>query len=465
VPRVTLWLGASVLRGHNVTFACTHDRRIRGVRLPRSGRRRARWSRVRAPRGRTVPAVVAALAVLTATTGALAGAAGSDAQQRLAAVRDVLAVRAAALLHRDRAAFLGTVDAASPAFLRGQERLFDNLADVPLLSWSSDLDPTGRPVAATAGAGPVWTAPVVLRYALRGVDPTPAAVEEQVSFVRRDAGWRVTAGLSWSGEGGRQLWDDGPVVAVTGARSLVLAHPDQAPLARSLADEADRAVPAVTAVWGTGWPQRVVIIVPSSVGELDALAGGTAHLSSYAAVETVELAHTATGPQPPGAARILVNPAAYVQRSSATGRRVILTHEIAHVAAQSATTSRVPSWLVEGFADYVGFRDSGVPVRVAAGGLAGEVRAGTLPSELPRGRAFAADSARLADSYAAAWLAVRMIAGRYGEAAVVRLYQAVGHAATLDPAVALRDGLAAVLGTTPQRFTADWLDYLRAQLG
>lgn len=179
-------------------------------------------------------------------------------------------------------------------------------------------------------------------------------------------------------------------------------------------------------------PVRPRVIVPASARDAADLAG----------VGSVEgLAALADGD------RVIVIPDAFAKLTD-VGRDVVLTHELTHVAVG---TDGVPPWLREGFADYVAYRDAGLPVRTAAAELAAEVRAGRLPSALPGPDAFAPGAVRLAQTYQEAWLACRFIAARYGEESLVRLYGDVR-------------GVKA-LGVTEEDLTARWRDYLREQLG
>ncbi|MGH3239496.1 MAG: hypothetical protein ACRDNL_03895, partial [Spirillospora sp.] len=80
-----------------------------------------------------------------------------------------------------------------------------------------------------------------------------------------------------------------------------------------------------------------------------------------------------------------------------------------------------------------------------------------VPSALPAAAAFAGGSPRLSQAYQEAWLACRMIADRYGEATLVRLYRTAGR---VPEEAALRD----VLRLTRARFTAQWRGYLQKEL-
>ncbi|MEV0384427.1 hypothetical protein [Nonomuraea sp. NPDC050643] len=234
------------------------------------------------------------------------------------------------------------------------------------------------------------------------------------------------------------LWRDGETVR-RGVRSVVVGHHTAARTLDELALRADRAGLRVSAVLGE--PVRPLVIVPASTAEAAALAR-VGRVDGLAAV--------ADG------GRVIVVPE-FFARLNPVGKDVVLTHELTHVAAG---TDRLPVWLYEGFADYVGYRDAGLPVTTAAAELAAEVRAGRLPSALPGPAAFAADGrdpARLARAYQEAWLACRFLADRFGEGTLVGLYRDA-QAAGVDQALAS-------LGLSVATLTARWRAYVRDQLG
>ena len=183
------------------------------------------------------------------------------------------------------------------------------------------------------------------------------------------------------------------------------------------------------------------------------------------------LAAFTTGP--PGSERsswVVLN-APVFSRLSEPGRRVVLTHEVTHVLTRTATAPDTPAWLSEGFADYVAYRDAGVPVHQAARGLLDRVRRGEVPSSLPSAGDFS-DRAELDDSrpsgdeaYQAAWLACRTVADRYGEARLVALYRAYGQhyrGGALPPADG--DGIVrSVLGLSEDELVAQWRSDLRRE--
>jgi hypothetical protein len=183
-------------------------------------------------------------------------------------------------------------------------------------------------------------------------------------------------------------------------------------------------------------------------------------LSQLAAVTSAEL--DAEG-GPPLGERIVVIPGPF-GKLGADGQRIVLRHEITHVATRAVTSPSTPFWLSEGFADYVAYAAQPGPPESIARELAVEVRAGRVPERLPGEARFAPDSPRLAQAYEASWLACKLIAERIGTRGLVRFYKAVS-VGPGDADAALDSGLRAVLGLTPEQFVALWRQYVQAQLG
>src|SRR5262249_47182998 len=117
-----------------------------------------------------------------------------------------------------------------------------------------------------------------------------------------------------------------------------------------------------------------------------------------------------------------------------------------------------PMWLAEGFADYVGYKTSGLSVKFIAQELAEDVQKGTKPDALPSDSDFDTNNAQLPQAYEMAWLAFRMIVAEHGEATLVRFVRAAG--APAGSSASVEQAFAAVLGTTLADFTVDWRHYV-----
>ncbi len=384
-------------------------------------------------------------------------------------VERLLQARSAAILDRDRAAFLATVDPRATALMARQAAMFDALAAVPLASWDYTIELlSGRPADSALdlryGRGQWWAPEVSLSYALAGFDDRPSTSEQHVTFVRRGGRWLLGADDDFDAAGDatpRALWERGPVVAVRAAGVLVLGHGDTS-LLRNVASQTAAAIPRVSAVWGSDWSRQVVVLVPRDAAELASLLKSTQDFSQIAAVATAEYSGP-TSADGTATDRILVNPDTFAKLGM-LGRRVVLTHEVTHVASRRASGPLIPAWLAEGFADYLGYKGVKVPLDVAARELRKDVRAGRLPTTLPADDAFSGSNPELAQAYEQSWLAVRLLVENYGEAAVLSFYQAVGASRSGPESLVLATELDRAFGLDLARLTADWRAALQRQL-
>ncbi|MFD9604255.1 hypothetical protein [Streptomyces sp. NPDC059970] len=411
-----------------------------------------------APRGRnggrrTAGVLLAGLLFVSACAAPDDGAA-PDSTAR--GIRATLDRRAAAVLEHDTDAYLAAIDPRATGLRTAQRRELDNLADVPLSSWTYRLtDVTGQ---GTDRA----TADIQLRYRIKGYDAAPVTAD-RVLDLRRDSAddrWYIVGDRAGK-DSGRQLWQQGDVQVVDGKHSLVLGVGRTEQELRRFARAADRAVPAVSDAWPERWAGRVVVLVPHTMEDMADLLGSPA--ANYRGIAAVTTAQTG-GPDRAPADRVIVNPQAYGMLGT-FGQRIVLTHEITHVATRTRTSAATPTWLSEGFADWAAYRAEDRTAAQAAPELAGAVLRGDLPAELPTGEdfGFAGDPARLARAYEGAWLACELIADHWGEKKLFAFYRAVGGHSGRDGAV--EQAMHKVLSTTPQDFTARWREYLRSRLG
>lgn len=393
-------------------------------------------------------------------------------RQQLDALTGLLGVRSRAVLAGDRDAWLSTVDPRSSAFRSVQAAVFEHLDEVPFSLWTYQFVGRAPPLSAARLAeldGEAWVARVLAGYRIRNYDTATSYTEQYLTVVRRDDRWYLAADTD--GGSAPQPWDLGRVQVVRGARVVVLGTAPVATL-RGYAVAGDAAIRRVSEVWGSNWSRRAVLVAPRTQSEFGRLLlREAAGLSQIAAVTTGDLAGALGGAAdadtaPPGRAgndRVVINPGAFA-RLGATGRRVVLTHEMVHVAVRSSTTASVPIWLSEGFADYVGYRGTGVSRRAAAGDLLVLVRAGRGPTQLPTAADFDPTRTTIAPSYSAAYLASALIADEYGVDALVALYRraatAPADAAGADPDAQLAAAFPQVLDTTTEAFTKDWRAHL-----
>ncbi|MFK4102864.1 hypothetical protein ACI2L1_22805 [Streptomyces sp. NPDC019531] len=358
-------------------------------------------------------------------------------------VQRILDQRATAVLDRDKAAIAKT----------GTADWFEDVSAVPLASWSYKVTAVHR-------TGSTATADAELHYQVQGYDSAPVTVARTLALSLDASDHWYVASEKPAEKAPQQLWDQGQVTVVRGTHSMVLGVGHSVEKLHSFADLADRAVPAVSDAWGTKWSRHVVVLVPKSLEGMAGLLGSPA--SSYRGIAAVTTGETGAPAQAP-ADRIIVNPDAYALLGI-LGRQVVLTHETTHVATRAETTAATPLWLSEGYADWVGYRDTGRTPTEAAPELSEAVTGGRVPAALPSDAdfGFGGSATGLALSYESGWMACRMIAERWSEAKLGEFYRSVG--ARKKRLGAVEEALRRVLDTDLKTFTAEWQEYLRDQL-
>jgi len=399
----------------------------------------------------------------------------SVALARAAAVQPLLTARSAAVRSGGRAAWLRLLDPEATAFRARQGAVLDRVRRLAPTAWSYEL--VGTATAAGTPGVPAFLAHVRLHYRL-SADTRDVVREQYLDVVQRSGRWYL------AGDGDPRtepaLWDLGELRVWRGRRSLVVgiglpAGPATDARLRRIAGVTDAAAGDVDAVWGVGWPRAAVVVVPRTRA-LMARALGRADddgLDQVAAVTSGELDRASEAgppssaplPRPGGVAdRVVLNPDPFA-RLTEVGRRVVLTHELTHVATRASARPAVPLWVEEGFANYVAYRTSRLAPAVVASDVLPAVRSGTAPEHLPVAADFDPSSGPIAAAYADAWLAFDLMS-RGGASRPLDFYRhAAGRGGGADRSAddlvtaAFRD----VLGTTQEQFEANWRAY-RAQL-
>jgi hypothetical protein len=162
--------------------------------------------------------------------------------------------------------------------------------------------------------------------------------------------------------------------------------------------------------------------------------------------------------------RVILNPPGFAKLGP-LGRQVVLTHEITHVASRSATGPLVPTWLIEGMADYVGYRGTGIAASLAASELVADLSHGRQLGGLPRDSAYSGANPRLPQAYERSWLACRYMVETFGARRLVRLYRVIGRNGNGTETSATDTAMRAVLHISLRTFTVSWQAYTHALLG
>lgn len=373
--------------------------------------------------------LLAAIVVVAAVSVAPVGAAPGVRPDQLAAVQAVLDARADAVITRDRAAFLATVDPqASAGFAQAQGRQFDGLVSLPLAGFSlqAHVDATGdlsRAAAGRYGGAPVFLPETRQRYRFEGYDTVDAVDYQWLTFVQRGGRWYVGGDDDLSVLGldtDRGLWDLGPVRVEAGARALIISDPADADRAGALGNLVTQAADRMATVWDQPWSGRVPLVLPSSAEVLERLLQATVDLDKFVAFASYGLQED-DGPDGFTASA----PRIYAQderlsRASMAAQTETLVHELVHVAAAPLAGPFVPLWVHEGVADWAA---TGRPVDVAA-------PAGS-DGRLPRGHELTTGSAAsIQRSYRESRSAVSFLAQRSGPGAPSALFRVLGEART-----------------------------------
>ena len=203
-----------------------------------------------------------------------------------------------------------------------------------------------------------------------------------------------------------------------------------------------------------GWRGRLVVEVPGDAQELGRVLGtAPGAYGGIAAVTTT--ADGSTSPDAP--VHIFVNPQVF-DPLGPRGSQIVMSHEATHVAT-GAAVSTMPTWLLEGFADFVALDHVDLPVSVTASQILARVRKDGPPSRLPGKTEFDPQNQALGASYESAWLACRLLGETYGERRLIAFYRAADRAgSTVEP-------FRTLLGTDQQAFTRSWRAYLRRLAG
>ncbi|MGH2764925.1 MAG: hypothetical protein ACRDKA_03270, partial [Actinomycetota bacterium] len=231
--------------------------------------------------------------VALAVAAALLAPPEAAAQDPYAEIRDLIDLRAEAMLEGDRDAFLATVDPANAGFVLRQRRLFDGFQRLGLSSYDLRLTDafwpeltTSREVSRYGPNADPHVLNVEERYRLDGYDRAPAVEDLFLTFVRRGDEWRVASDTDLDDitlYSGRKLWELGPIVTRESEHFLYVSHPDQAGVAGRILEASDRALDRVGDRWPLDWAERVPVLAPSTTEELRRIIQATFDLDVFVA--------------------------------------------------------------------------------------------------------------------------------------------------------------------------------------
>ncbi|MDN5894837.1 MAG: hypothetical protein L0H93_12515, partial [Nocardioides sp.] len=293
-----------------------------------------------------------------------------------------------------------------------------------------------------------WAAAVDTTWQFAGYDAHPAHAEVTFTFALvGDEARLISVG---GGDRRTPLWMTRRLEVRRTPEALVMAtRGEDVPLA-SIVAKARTAVRVVRRVVPR-WKQKLVVEVPSSGVDLDALLGAEA--GEYANIAAVTA--TVDGSLAPSSpVHVFLNPDVF-KTLKPQGAQVVMSHEVTHVATEAATGA-MPLWLLEGFGDYVALRDVDLPVTTTAAQIIEQVQDSGPPKTLPGSAEFDTQTPHLGAAYEAAWLACRVLADAGPEASLVALYRRVADGADVDAT------LVDFYGFGERELVRRWQDELKA---
>jgi hypothetical protein len=337
-----------------------------------------------------------------------------------AAIRSVLADRAAAINEGKRKAFLATLDPeADDDFAELQASYFANLRAIGATRMGYHVEDSGIvPATITHNHDPVLAPIVTEHFLIPRTDEKPLGDEVKYTFVRRDGRWFLGAEMVDEHEAklsspDDRFWYGVPIRVAT--RGGVLVAVDQ-----KLGDQAEGLASAISTDLSSveGFLDREsdgkVLVDATSTG-----AATTMDPTDDSEAAAVTFPVTAFSPDDDtwtrAGSRIKVNPGD-VERL--LDDRELLRHELTHFVMRDYS-GVVPSWLSEGLAEYCGWDGLGLDRLQVNSKFYDTLMEG--PHELPSSSQWGMDAAR---DYPIAHAAVAMLVRTYGLQRLFKLMDA-----------------------------------------
>ncbi|MCG8348434.1 MAG: hypothetical protein MI924_11730 [Chloroflexales bacterium] len=261
-----------------------------------------------------------------------------------AALDQLLAAQAQALLAGDRDAYLAGFD---PALHAEQEQILDRASRMPLERYSIEIAPDAAISASDAEQGAVEGITVQVEYTLRGINPANVFIHDlRYDFVRNGAAWRISAVET---DENPPFWHPGDLVLRETPHFLIVARPDVATELAALEQETETAY-AELQTKGLPLEARYVAYFTNDPDDFRILTGQSSSralgvaLSRYTFEDNTIVAT--------GYAFYLNGEAFLEEQRGADARQTTITHELVHLALASDTRPFTPLWVSEGAAVY-----------------------------------------------------------------------------------------------------------------
>ncbi|WP_432945868.1 hypothetical protein ACQPXM_06720 [Kribbella sp. CA-253562] len=282
-----------------------------------------------------------------ATPAATPSSSDEGDPKMLAQIDAVLKARATAVLTGKLPQFLAHVDTK----LRARQQVqYSNLRKLGLRSLSYRREARWVPEPQTQHGKNAYALRIMMLVQVAGIDPAPRYVPAGLTFAERRGRWLLVDDDDLAAEADRRStpepWDLGPLEVVRGKGIAVVVPPSERANGRRLVREAAVAVPSVrTATRRAQAGILVVALGDKRSFDADWQTGG--HPAAAVAVPNYTVLNAEANRFKVTGSRIVIHPG---ERRD-TGR-FLLAHEFTH-AAMAPLGRGAPTWLVEGFAEYV----------------------------------------------------------------------------------------------------------------
>ncbi|HEX9891377.1 MAG TPA: hypothetical protein VGB28_04890 [Actinomycetota bacterium] len=342
----------------------------------------------------------------------------------LAQITALLEDRARAMHEGDRAGWMAPLADDDPAFVRRQGFLFDGFQELGLADFRLDLGTTWPELTGRrerrAYRDDVKVLHVEERSRIRGYDRQPSLEDQYLTFVRRGGRWLLVSDSDLGDlaiMSGRRLWENGPIATRRSEHFVYVSHPGLTSSAGPVLEAAERALRRVERVWPLPWRKKVMILAPSSTGELERMIQATFDLDVFVAFAASGV-DRATDWDLVGH-RIMLNRSTFEGRSPSSNEE-ILTHELLHIATREDAGPMTSIFVEEGVAEWV---TGGASTSL----LASAVRSGDFDRRLPLDHEFTAGSGtEIVTAYQESSTAITFAADAYGDRAISAFYRTLG---------------------------------------
>ncbi len=355
-------------------------------------------------------------------------------EQMLAGIDVILKARASAVLAGRLSQYLQAVDPKNRKLRQRDQQVFGNLRKLGPSRLSYQVDANWAPEVQPQHGPSARAVRVLMLMQIAGIDTSARATPVGYTFAERGGRWLLVDDDDLAAEADlsayREPWDLGAIEVARKPGVLVVAPAGERANARRLAQEAQAAIPAVRTA--TRRAQAGILVIAMADGKsMDPQWRTGGHPAAAVAALNYAPANPEATEFKVVGSRVVINPDQRVKAD-----RLLLAHEFTH-AAMSTLGNRAPTWLVEGWAEYVELRlaeRSGQRQREWVDDHRDELLQEAIPPlvVLPIDGVFHGEYDE--DSYGISWVLVEYLVDRYGLPTVNALYADLAEGPD-DPAV------------------------------